>query len=82
MVAMDTGKIEELDSAEFGDYLLEEGFHEDIVSAFTKNRIRGEDFLEMTEEDLKELLPVVGDRIHVRKLLKSMVPEDTVRTNL
>lgn len=74
-------KIRELSCADFCDFLLKEGFHEDIVSTFTKNRICGETFFEMTEEDIKELVPIVGDRIRVRKLL-NVVRQDQVRTRL
>ena len=58
------------------DVLVKEGFHEDVVSAFAANRICGQTFIEMTDEDIQELLPVVGDRIQVRKLLKGVVPQD------
>ena len=73
--------IKELSCAEFGDFLLRKGFHEDIVLTFNENRICGQAFCEMTEEDLKELLPVIGDRIRIRKLMKEVVPQDLVRTN-
>ena len=55
------------------------GFHEDVVLAFAANRICGQTFIEMTDEDIKELLPVIGDRIRIRKLLKGIVPQDLVR---
>ena len=53
---------------------MKEGFHEDVVSAFTANRICGQTFIEMTDEDIKELLPVIVERIQIRKLLKGVVP--------
>ena len=44
--------------------LLEEaGVHEDVMRSFTQNRINGLGFLSLTEVDLKELVPVIGDRI-------------------
>lgn len=72
--------IGELNCVDFSDFLVKEGFHEDVVSAFTANRICGQTFIEMTDEDIKELLPVIGDRIRIRKLLKGVVPQDLVRT--
>lgn len=59
---------------------MKEGFHEDAVLAFAANRICGQTFMEVTDEDIKELLlPVIGDRIRIRKLLKGVVPQDLVR---
>ena len=56
--------------------LLEEaGVHEDVTRSFTENRINGMGFLSLTEEDLKELVPVIGDRISVRKLKENFKKE-------
>lgn len=56
--------------------LLEEaGVHEDVTRSFTKNRINGMGFLSLTEDDLKELVPVIGDRISVRKLKEEFKKE-------
>ena len=38
--------------------------------------LQTESVIEMTDEDIQELLPVVGDRIQVRKLLKGVMPQD------
>ena len=59
-----------LDAQEFADFLLERGVHEDAAAAFLSNRISGENFLSISEDDLKDLLPVIGDRITVRKILQ------------
>ena len=34
------------------------------------------------EEDIKESLPIIGDRIHIRKLLKEINPQNQVKTNV
>jgi len=49
--------------------LHKQGFHEDVVSSFAQNRICGTAFCKLTDEDLKDLLPVLGDRACMRKLL-------------
>ena len=55
---------------EFCDYLLEQkGFRSDIVTSFNRNQISGATFLDLNDEDLKDLVPVVGDRVDVCKLL-------------
>ena len=53
---------------EFGDYLLKEGVHEDVVSAIVNNGICSETFLDLTENDLKELALTIGDRIRLRNI--------------
>ena len=71
--------VKELNCEDFGDFLMKQGFHEDMVSAVTANRICGQTFIEMSDKDIKEVFPVIGDRIRVRKLLKSVIPQDLVR---
>jgi len=43
--------------------------HEDVVAIFVGNRISGELFMEIIEEDLKEMFHIIGDRMSVQKLL-------------
>ena len=63
-------RIEEMGIDEFCDYLLEEKeFHSDVVTSFSRNRISGATFMGLSEDDLKDLVPVIGDRVNVRKLL-------------
>lgn len=65
--------VSEMTCNDFTDFLMKEGFHEDIISrSFSSNRICGASFCSLTEEDLKELLPVIGDRARVRKLLQDV----------
>jgi len=62
--------VEVLDYEGFAHFLETEGLHEDVVSAFFDNRICGQNFLALTEDDLKELVPIIGDRVHVREILQ------------
>ena len=64
--------VSEMNCGDFCDYLLKEGFHEDVISSFSSNRISGASFCALNEEDLKELLPVIGDRARMRKLLQEV----------
>ena len=59
-----------LDFEAFGEYLLEKGLHEDVVATIISNRICSETFLALTESDLKELAPTIGDRIRLRNILE------------
>ena len=61
--------IRELTCSEFSEYLTREGVHEEVIELFSRNRICGETFCDLNEEDLKELLPVVGDSVRIRRLL-------------
>ena len=54
----------------FGDFWLEKGLHEDVVATIISNRICSETFLDLTEIDLKELAPTIGDRIRLRNILE------------
>lgn len=66
------GELEGLDCAGFSEFLIGEGFHDDVVAAFSSNRICGHTFVQLTEDDLKELLPVIGNRVRIRKLLNEL----------
>ena len=73
MLSWRTGIVKhvlEMDFEEFADYLLKEGLHEDVVSAIFSNRICSETFLDLTESDLKELAPTIGDRICLSTILE------------
>ena len=59
----------EWDSEEFAIYLTDKGLHEDLVANVLNNRITSALFLDLTENDVKELAPAIGDRLAVGKLL-------------
>lgn len=64
--------INGLNLEDFGDFLLEKGIHEEVASLFISNRITGSAFLRLSEDDIKELTPTIGDRILVKELLKEV----------
>lgn len=61
--------IKGMECEEFGDYLLALGLHEDVVSNIVGNRIDGQLFISLSEGEIKELAPAIGDRIRLRKIL-------------
>ena len=61
--------ITSMECEEFSDYLLAKGLHEDVVSKIVGNRIDGQLFISLSEDEVKELAPVIGDRIRLRKIL-------------
>lgn len=56
-------------------YLEEAGVHEDVTRSFIQNRIDSLGFLSLTDDELKELIPVVGDRISVRRIKEKFAIE-------
>ena len=58
------------DCEEFSDYLREKGVHCDPIESIVANRIDSGLFISLSESDLKELAPVIGDRICLRKILE------------
>ncbi len=68
-----------VDVEDFCDYLeVEKGFDDDVVECFRRNAISRTTFLLLEEVDLKELVPMIGNRVKVRELLrtlKSDIPE-------
>ena len=62
-------KIKDMDEYEFSEFVQQEGYHENISTTIEHNRISGATFLMLTLEELKELFPVIGDRVPMKKLL-------------
>ena len=62
--------LEYLTIDEFAEHLVEEGIEDEVVKTFEENRFSGAVFLQLQEDDLKELVPVIGDRVKVRQLLR------------
>ena len=58
------------DCEEFSDYLREKGVHCDLIESIVANRIDSGLFINLSESDLKELAPMIGYRICLRKILE------------
>ena len=48
-----------------------------VVRNFETNRVSGNAFLRLTEDDLRELAPLIGERTNVRELLKQSKQDTT-----
>lgn len=71
--------VEEFDVEELCEFLSSSGdVSEDAVEKFRSNRISGLTFFELDEADLKELIPCLGDRKVIQRILKSFLPSQTV----
>ena len=62
--------LPDLPCEDFAAYLQDNGIHEDVVSNVISNRVTSCIFLDLAEDDLKEIAPAVGDRIALRKILE------------
>lgn len=78
--------IAKLSATELADFLLvklegEIEFPDIITSKFKDNKITGQLFLALTHEELKELIPIIGDRRAVKSVIDSFQePNDTAPT--
>ena len=59
---------------ELADYLEEEGMDKEVAKSFKENRkFCGATFLQLQNDELKELVPVIGSRVKVHKLLENAI---------
>ena len=52
---------------ELCDLLSNKGLSEEVVQAIETNKVGGRSFLVLTDEHLKEMFPLVGERIAVKQ---------------
>lgn len=69
-MSMARKRVDELTVNEFEEFLEDEGLSDEVVENFRRNRVTGAAFLQLTEDDLRELIPLIGQRTVVRELLK------------
>ena len=60
--------MEKLSCVELGRLLEEKGLSE-VAEAFIDNDVNGECLVELTELEVKELAPKIGDRVKLRRLI-------------
>ena len=72
---------EDFTGNELGEYLKLKGASDEVVETFANNRVDGRTFLLLTEEDLKQLITLIGERALIRTLLKHL-KEVSVRCNI
>ena len=63
--------ISQLSIEDFAEYLLDRGFNATVAKSFEENQISGAAFLNLSNDDLKELVPLIGVRLGIRELLQS-----------
>lgn len=64
--------LEKLTVEELLRMLTSKKISDDTLDSFMSNGIDGETFVAMTDDDLKEIVPMMCDRIKLRKLQNDM----------
>ena len=65
-----------LNAPELHDWLeTKDDITEDILDTLETNRVNGRTLIELTENDIKELFPVLGDRKAVQRVVDSLKPQ-------
>lgn len=73
--------IQSFSKDELTKYLEDKGLEREVIDTIKKNRITGATFMELTPEHLKELLPVIGDRIALSKIINELKGTQTKKPN-
>lgn len=67
--------IKDFEVEELCDFLSSSGeLSEEAIGKFRSNRISGGIFFDLDDADLKELLPILGDRKVIQRIIKSYQP--------
>ena len=65
------GDVSMLSPDELGDLMVAEGIDYDVSLSFVGNKISGAHLLQLNDGHLKELVPVLGDRLAVKSWIAS-----------
>ena len=63
-------QVKTMSVEEFNDFLQQKNLPEDVISIISDNELTGLDFLSLTDEQIKELFPVMGRRLMILRLMK------------
>ena len=82
---MDVGSVsfDKCSPQEVCSFLLQEvpGLDEEVLETFQRHKISGAVFLDVTDEYLRELVPLLGDRIRVKKaVVKALNSAESLAT--
>lgn len=68
-----------LSAPELRDWLeTKDDITEDILDTLETNRVNGRTLIELTENDIKELFPILGDRKAVQRVVDIFKPQPKV----
>ena len=61
--------VEQLTVSDLFDFLEDSGISAQITNAILENDVGGKELLCLSEEEIKELAPKIGDRVKLRSLI-------------
>ncbi len=61
--------MEGLSCTELANFMLDNGISESVIDNFVTNEVTGECCIQLTEMEMKELAPKIGDRVKLRQLI-------------
>ena len=61
---MATYSVEEL-----SEFLMSKELDDDIVETLSRNKIGGKEFIALTGDLLREMFPIIGERLKVKELI-------------
>ena len=68
-------EVEKLTVLELYDWVLgklEDEVDEDTVKVLEKNKVNGKSFVDLSESDLKEMFPLLGERKAITRLIDGL----------
>ena len=72
-------EIESFNVEQLCDFLTQlNQLSEQTIASFSENRISGAIFFELGNDDLREIVPVLGERKVLEKLMRSYKPTEAV----
>ncbi len=66
---------------ELFDYMLEKNVSEEAITAVREEKLVGIDFLELSDDEAKELFPTMGVRKSICRLISSLNGKDSQRNH-
>ena len=77
-MAMEKSRIEKLSTVALCDYLNAEipTLSKDVVSLIQEHKIDGGAFVELEDESLKEIAPLLGDRLKLKRIIKAALARE------
>ena len=69
--------MESLKDSELREYLLDCGCSEGVCNLVAANELTGQQLLQLTPEEIKEIAPKLEDRVQLRRLLDKCKVSET-----
>lgn len=62
--------VEQLTAEEVKDFFEDNGISRETAATFFQNEITGETLIHLTQDEIKEMVPKIGERAKIRLLIK------------